>query len=55
MEMKDKVRKLTFSKRYEEAEMLQLQCQQVEQEEFEKSNEVIEEIIERQEALLRQK
>lgn len=31
MEMKDKVKKLTFAKRYEEAELLQLQCQQLEQ------------------------
>lgn len=55
MELKDKVKKLTFAKRYEEAEILQMQCHQLEQEEFEKSNELIEEIIERQEALLRQK
>ena len=55
MELKDKVKKLTFSKRYEDAEMLQMQCQQLEQEEYEKSNEQIEEIIEKQEALLRQK
>ncbi len=27
MELKDKVKKLTFSKRYEDAEMLQMQCQ----------------------------
>ena len=27
MELKDKTKKLTFSKRYEEAELLQLQCQ----------------------------
>ncbi len=26
MELKDKVRKLTFMKRYEEAELLQMQC-----------------------------
>ena len=55
MELKDKVKKMTFSKRYEEAELLQLQCQQLEQEEFDKQSEVIEEVIEKQEALLRQK
>ena len=55
MEMKDKVRKLTFSKRYEEAEILCMQCQQLEQEEAETANEILEENIERQEALLRQK
>ena len=33
MELKDKTQKLTFSKRYEEAELLQMQCQQMEQEE----------------------
>jgi hypothetical protein len=27
MEMKDKIKKLTFQKRYEEAEILQIQCQ----------------------------
>jgi hypothetical protein len=27
MELKDKVKKMTFSKRYEEAELCQLQCQ----------------------------
>ena len=55
MEMKDKVRKLTFSKRYEEAEILCMQCSQLEQEEAETANEILEENIERQEALLRQK
>jgi len=30
MELKDKVKKMTFSKRYEEAELMQLQCQQIE-------------------------
>lgn len=33
MEIKDKVKKLTFSKRYEEAELLHLQSQQIEREE----------------------
>ena len=47
MEMKDKVRKLTFSKRYEEAEILCMQCQQLEQEEAEIANETLEENIER--------
>ena len=45
--MKDKVRKLTFSKRYEEAEILCMQCQQLEQEEAETANEILEENIER--------
>lgn len=35
MEQKDKTKKLTYAKRYEEAELLQLQCQQMEQEEAE--------------------
>lgn len=54
MELKDKVRKLTFMKRYEEAELLQMQCQQLEQQEYD--NQVgfeMEEAIEKQEALLR--
>lgn len=54
--MEDKVRKLTFMKRYEEAELLQIQCQQIEQQEYD--NQVgfeMEEAIERQEALLRQR
>ena len=55
MELKDKTRKLTFSKRYEEAELLQLQCQQMEQEEAEQAQEILEENIEKHEALLRQK
>lgn len=56
MELKDKVRKLTFMKRYEEAELLQLQCKQQEEQEYD--NQVgyeMEEAIEKQEALLRQK
>jgi len=55
MENKDKTKKLTFSKRYEEAELLQLQCQQMEQEEAEIAQETLEENIEKHEALLRQK
>ena len=55
MILKDKVRKLTFSKRYDEAELVQLQAQQLEAEEAEKANDLIEEQIEKQEALLRQK
>ena len=55
MELKDKTRKLMFSKRYEEAELLQLQCQQMEQEEAETAQESLEENIEKQEALLRQR
>ena len=55
MELKDKTKKLTFSKRYEEAELLQLQCQQMEQEEAEIAQETLEENIEKHEALLRQK
>ena len=56
MELKDKVRKLTFMKRYEEAELLQLQCKQQEEQEYD--NQVgyeMEEAIEKQEALLIQK
>ena len=53
MELKDKTRKLTFSKRYEEAEMLQLQTQQMEQEEAETAELTLEENIEKHEALLR--
>lgn len=55
MELKDKVRKLTFSKRYEEAELHHLQAQQMEKEEAETANDQLEETIEKQEALLRQK
>ncbi len=55
MELKDKVKKLTFSKRYEEAELLQVQCQQMEQEEAEQAQETLEFNIEKQEALLRQR
>ena len=51
--MKDKVRKLTFSKRYEEAEILCMQCEQMEAEEAQLANETLDENIERQEALLR--
>lgn len=47
MEMKDKVKKLTFSKRYEEAELLQLECDQMETEEAESAKEILEETIER--------
>ena len=53
MELKDKTKKLTFSKRYEEAELLQLQTQEMEQEEAEVAQETLEENIEKQEALLR--
>ena len=55
MEFKDKTKKLTFAKRYEEAELLQLQCQHMEQEEAEMAQDTLEETIEKQEALLRQK
>lgn len=55
MEIKDKVRKLTFSKRYEEAELLHLQAQQIEKEEADLANDKLEEEIEKQEGLLRQK
>lgn len=55
MEIKDKVRKLTFSKRYEEAELLHLQAQQMEKEEADLANDKLEEEIEKQEGLLRQK
>ena len=47
MELKDKTKKLTFSKRYEEAELLQLQCQQMEQEEADAAQEALEENIEK--------
>ena len=55
MELKDKTRKLTFSKRYEEAELLQLTCQKMEQDEADIAQETLEDNIEKQEALLRQK
>jgi len=55
MELKDKTRKLTFSKRYEEAELLQLTCQQMETDEADIAQETLEDNIEKQEALLRQK
>jgi len=55
MELKDKTRKLMYSKRYEEAELLQLTCNQMEQEEAESAQEILEENIEKQEALLRQR
>lgn len=55
MELKDKTRKLTFSKRYEEAELLQLTCQKMEQDEADVAQETLEDNIEKQEALLRQK
>ena len=47
MTLKDKVRKLTFSKRYDEAEMLQLQAQELEAEEMERANDTIEDSIEK--------
>ena len=47
MELKDKTRKLMYSKRYEEAELLQLQCNQMEQEEAEAAQEILEENIEK--------
>ena len=47
MELKDKTRKLMFSKRYEEAELLQLQSQQMEQEEADTAQEILEENIEK--------
>lgn len=53
MDIKDKVRKLTFSKRYEEAELLHLQAQQIEKEEADLANDKLEEEIEKQEGLLR--
>ena len=55
MEIKDKVKKLTFAKRYEEAELLHLQSHQLEKEEGEVANDTLEEQIEKQEGLLRQK
>jgi len=55
MELKDKVRKLTFSKRYEEAEILFLQTKDMERDEGETANDQLEELIEKQEALLRQR
>jgi len=47
MELKDKTRKLMYSKRYEEAELLQLQCNQMEQEEADAAQEILEETIEK--------
>ena len=55
MELKDKVRKLTFSKRYEEAEILFLQTKEMERDEGDTANDQLEELIEKQEALLRQR
>jgi len=55
MLMKQKTRKLTFSKRYEEAELLQLECNRIENEDRDRAEDQIEEMIEKQEALLRQK
>lgn len=55
MELKDKVRKLTFSKRYEEAEMLYLQVAEMEKAEHAAQQDVVDTIIEKQESLLRQK
>jgi hypothetical protein len=46
MELKDKVKKLTFSKRYEDAEMLQMQCQQLEQEGLQRRQQLDQEYIE---------
>ena len=47
MDIKDKVKKLTFAKRYEEAELYHLQCQQMEKEEAEVANDHLEELIEK--------
>lgn len=48
MQMKDRVRKLTFAKRYEEAELVQMQTMQLEEEEREAANNCdLEEKIER--------
>jgi len=47
MELKDQTRKLTFAKRYEEAELLQLQTQSMEQEEAEQAQDSLEENIEK--------
>ena len=55
MEMKDKTKKLMFAKRYEEAELMQLQCNQMEQDEAQSASEILEENIEKHEALLRQR
>lgn len=55
MELKEKVKKLTSCKRYEEAEVIYLQVQQMEKEENEIQNDSLEEQIERQESLLRQR
>jgi len=55
MEMRKKVQKLMHSKRYEEAEELNIQCNIKEQEERDNQNDTIEAIIEQQEARLRRK
>ena len=44
-----------FAKRYEEAEIMQLNCQQMEADEAQAASEILEENIEKHEALLRQK
>ena len=49
------MRKLTFSKRYEEAEMLYLQVHDLEKQEEENQTDVVDAIIEKQDHLLRAK
>ena len=53
--MQQKVKTLMSIKRYEEAELLQKQCEALERDESELAGEALEEKIEREEALLRQK
>ena len=53
--MQAKVKTLMSIKRYEDAEILQKQCEMMEQQEIELAQEALDEQIEKQEALLRQK
>jgi len=55
MEMRKKVQKLMHSKRYEEAEELNIQCNIKEQGERDGQEEQVDAIIEQQEARLRRK
>lgn len=55
MDMRKKVQKLMHTKRYEEAEELNMKCNFKEQEERDGQEEQIESIIEQQEARLRRK
>jgi hypothetical protein len=55
MEMRKKVQKLMHSKRYEEAEELNIQCNIKEQSERDNNEDTIDQLIEKEEAKLRRK